>query len=212
MAQVPTIRTPHTGSEIAESLIVAFERKYGAKPSRNLAAYLWGLIMLETAGGSALWNENPGNVTIANPDQDYFLLKNKQGTFNKERYRNFERLDLGLENFLYETVTRRPSLIAAAEAGDAYAFATAIRVTRYTPSLDVESHYGSYKKLAEQAIAAGYFAAMPESTLISKPSTPSGSPTSASKAGSGAALFIMAGTVGIFWATMRIKPGRKSLA
>lgn len=212
MSQVPTIRTKHTGSEIAESLLFAFERKYGAKPSKNLAAYLWGLVMLETASGNALYNENPGNVTVSNESQDYFLLRNKSGEFNKEHYRNFDRLDLGLENFLYETVTRRPSLIAAAEAGDAYAFATAIRDTRYTPSLDVDSHYGSYKKLAEQSLAAGYFAAMPDSTAISKPLTPSGSPSSASKAGSGAALLILAATAGIFYGTMRVKPGRKALA
>lgn len=212
MPQVPTISTKHTGSEIAESLLVSFERKYGAKPSKNLAAYLWGLIMLETASGNALWNENPGNVTVTSDDMPYFLLKNKSGAYNKEHYRSFDRLDLGLENFLHETVTRRPTLIAAAEAGDAYAFATAIRDTRYTPGLDVDSHFGSYKKLADQSLAAGYFAALPDSTVISKPSTPSGSPSSASKKGSGAALLILAATAGIFYGTMRVKPGRKALA
>jgi len=211
MPQVPTIRTKHTGSEIAESLIVAFERKYGAKPSKNLAAYLWGLIMLETASGNALYNENAGNVTVVNDTQDFFLLKNKSGEFNKEHYRSFDRLDLGLENFLHETVTRRPSLIRAAEAGDAYAFATAIRDTRYTPDLNVDTHYTSYKKLADQSLAAGYFAGMPDSTIISKPLTPSGSPSS-SKGGSGAALLIVASAAGILWATLKVKPGKQSTA
>jgi hypothetical protein len=211
MPLVPTIRTKHTGSELAESLIVAFERKYAAKPSKNLAAYLWGLLMLETASGNALYNENPGNVTVSSDSQPYFLLRNKSGEFNKEHYRSYDRLDLGLENFLYETVTRRPSLIAAAEAGDAYAFATAIRNTRYTPGLDVDGHFNSYKKLAEQSLAAGYFAGMPDSTKISKPLTPSVAPSS-TKSGSGAALLILAATAGIFWGTMRVKPGRKAPA
>ena len=208
MPKVESTPTRYTSSVLAEELVGAFVSKFGVQPSQNLASLLWALICVETGNGQFLTQNNVGFVTVSDDSQNYFLRGK-----NPLHFRAYGTLAEGLENFLHEIVTRRPSMVRAAESGDARAFAQAYRDTRYNPAADVEEAEKNFRSVADRGLSSGFFITLPKHTsALNLPggSSPS-SPQSTSRAGSGAALLIIAAATGIFVATNKIKPGKKAL-
>lgn len=131
--QVEVKQTPHTNAELAAALVPALISALGGTPKRSLAELALAQVLMETADGTKIRNENVGNV-VALEGQDYYVL----GPANPIHFRAFGSLDEGIAAFVHEVV-RRKSMVQAGNAGDARAYVQAIHDTDYTPGIDVPS-------------------------------------------------------------------------
>lgn len=131
--QVDIKQTPHTQAQLAGMLVSALTAAAGSAPKRTLAELMLSQILMETANGTKIRNENVGNIT-AIEDQDYYVLSEA----NPLHFRSFDSLADGMAAFVHE-IRRRSSMIQAGNAGDARAYVQAIRDTNYTPDIDVDS-------------------------------------------------------------------------
>lgn len=129
--QINVTQTPHTNAELAAALVPALIDALGGRPRRTLAELMLAQILMETADGTVLRNENVGNV-VAIQDQDFYVLS----AANPNHFRAFKSLDDGMAAFVHEIV-RRKSMVQAGNAGDAHAYVQAISDTNYTPGIDV---------------------------------------------------------------------------
>ena len=144
MSQVEMTRTEFTPAGMAALLVPALSKALGHSPSRNLAELCLAQLCFETTSGHNLWNNNFGNVDISSSDQNYWMAPGQPN-----HIRSFDTPQAGMGEYAHQVV-RRPSMVKAGNAGDALAFATAIRDTNYTPSIDPEPTARSLNKFVEQ--------------------------------------------------------------
>lgn len=106
--EVPAEKTPVSTSDFVAALSKAFASYTGQAPSTFQIAALYGQWALETASGSAMYNNAVGNV-IATGSQPYFLLwTGIPGMYRKDgvcgegwkKFRAFDTLALGLQSWL----------------------------------------------------------------------------------------------------------------
>lgn len=130
--QVEMTRTEYTPAGMAALLIPALRKGLGAEPTRNLQELTLAQLCFETTSGHNVWNYNFGNVDVSSSEQNYWMAPGQPN-----HIRAFNNAREGMAEYVHQVI-RRPSLVKAGDAGDALAFATAIRDTKYTPSIDPE--------------------------------------------------------------------------
>lgn len=140
MGQVDVQQTPHSRAELGAALVSAL----GGKPKRSLAELMLAQILMETADGTKIRNENVGNVT-AQSGQDYYVL----GPGNLLHFVAFDDLDAGMAAFVHE-IKRRKTMVDAGNAGNARAYVQAINDTNYTPGIDVDAITGTLQHYISQ--------------------------------------------------------------
>ena len=145
MSQVPMTRTNYTPVQMAAYLVPEVTRQMKKIPVRTLAELMLAQLCLETTSGYNLWNNNYGNVDISDASQDYWMA---QGQAN--HIRSFRDPMSGMAEYVRQVVIRRPSMVRAGQAGDALAFATAIRDTAYTPGIDVAKVAATLTQFVQQ--------------------------------------------------------------
>lgn len=141
MAQVAMTRTEFTPAAMRALLVPALQKALGHSPNGSLIDLCLAQLCIETTSGHNVWNYNFGNVDVSSAEQDYWMA---QGQPN--HIRSFSDAQSGMAEYVRQ-IARRPSMVKAGTAGDALAFATAIRDTNYTPGIDPEAVAATLKKL-----------------------------------------------------------------
>lgn len=168
MPQVSAALTPYTPAEQAAALVPALEARLGRPPELALVELCHAQLMLENNRGKGLWNNNPGNVTTGDTTQPFYILSklhtDAMGKILSEgdpgavvlHFHAFDTLAEGMSAYCAE-LSRRPSMLAAGAAGDALAFARAIRSSGYTPGIDPPAVARSLASVVREFRAARIF-------------------------------------------------------
>lgn len=192
MAEVPRKATPVTQAEVVRLLPGAFAAA-GLALTREAAWLFLGLVFLENKRGAGIYNHNWGNLAAgatwagdlwrpewyrqvdvdALPAGDRKTrlqgLHDRMGKDVPAAFRAYGSSDEGLRAFasLFK-LDRYVPLVSAASAGSAAAFAAAIKLTGYTPDLNVTEQTASYEALQREFARSEYFPELP-----AKPTLPS---------------------------------------
>lgn len=175
-------------------------------------------INIETANGEACNNNNPGNLTIEETtSRDFFRplwYREEDATTPRLKqlhdlmlegkapraFRAYDTLDQGTADYVAELKKRYPSILRAAESGDAATFASAIKSSGYAPDAPAGTD-NTLRQMLQSYTKAGVYSGLP---LVgtggpSQPSQPpeSDSPSPFSPLGSRADLpLLMVGSHG----------------
>jgi hypothetical protein len=145
MGQVAPLRTPLTMAQQAQGMTRAWRDALGQAP-RALIELSLAHVALENKQGSAIWNNNPGNLTTN--AGTYYVLDSISVNSIGERIAqddpdrvvlHFWPFDTPAEGFAgyVNWLQKHPALLQAGIAGDPDAFAAAIKSTGYTPYINV---------------------------------------------------------------------------
>lgn len=179
MPQVPMQKTPQSITTLAPALQVALVAKLHELPSRNLAEMLLATILFETANGQAIYNYNVGNVTTNRAEADYWMTSG-----NANHFAVYQDIESGIAGYLFE-ILRRPTLVAAAKAGDPYAYAVQYRDTKYCPDCDPSRTSKTFAALRDKVRGLGLYSNLsgPNPTTLPDPKAPSPSSLSSGLSG-----------------------------
>lgn len=189
MPEVPRTVTPLAVPSSSAQLLSAL-RAGGIEPNGDQARLLLAQIWLETAAGKSCNNMNPGNIT-AGPKWagDFFRplwftvdasssakmveLHNKMLKGQAPNaFRAYDTFEHGFSDYVSQLVHTFPSILRAAETGDAGAVASAIKTSGYAPDAPPGTDR-SLATLARQFEAAGVFAQLPKAEAPAAPASPS---------------------------------------
>jgi hypothetical protein len=84
---VPTVKTTYTSSELVKGFIDGWQTAFNETPSKQSIGVLYAQNGIETGGSGAMWNNNIGNVKLANMSEDveYFALSHTWEILNGVR-------------------------------------------------------------------------------------------------------------------------------
>lgn len=191
MPQVSAVSTPVSVSGQGVALVPALQQALGREPSIGLAELCLAQLALENDNGKALFNYNPGNLTEL-PSGTFYVLSqlhtDSQGhavpagdpTEVVMRFKNFPDIIAGIVGYVH-WVTSRGAFVKAGDAGDARAFAQAIRDSGYTPGINVDAVAKSLALKAHEIDAAGmlsFFSLGGSPVTLSPPPPPVAPPSS----------------------------------
>lgn len=223
----PRTATPLSKDELAAQFLAAYQNRFGELPDRNRAELLLALLYIENAKGQAIIQHNWGNVsTRASADVDYWRppwfdvdalddadpkkphlvdLHNRMIAGKApSAFLALPSHEVGAHRWLGAVPK---SMLAAASSGDPFAFASAYFTSRYCPDPECRDSGPSFKRLQAEIRSAKYFDSLPQSRGGAGASTVAGSSTAP------AVAFLSVGVVlGIFWAVLRVRPGRRAAA
>jgi hypothetical protein len=181
MPEVPATNTPIRDTDAAALLVSCLRRELGRVPSRNLAAFLLAQLWLESARGTAMNNNNPGNLT-ANPDtttSDFWrppwFAEPTESTSTRNRqlheamqhgqapsaFLAFPTMLAGFETYVSWIHRKFPSIEQAAESGDSLQVAKAIRTSGYCPDCEPTATAKTLGSFRTQFLGKGFFNSLP---------------------------------------------------
>lgn len=97
MSQTSAHRTPHDPATVAGAMVWAYERVTGHRPpARTSWLYPLAQSAIETAHWTAMFNNNAGNVTTANPNQEAWMYE----PGNQLKFRSYATLGDGCVSML----------------------------------------------------------------------------------------------------------------
>lgn len=227
--EVPRKRTPASSSDVAPLLEAAL-RDRGEKPNRAGAALLHSQLWLETGRGTAMQNNNPGNITAGSrwegdywrppwfepPPYDETKLKGFGGSPARlerlheqmlagkapSKFRSYDTLAAGMADYVRLIVSTFRGVYDAAQRNDPAAMARQINLTGYCPKSDCPPNEvaESLASIQRDLLGRGLYRDLPE-----------GPPQAVGNASAGKLLFGAAvlGT-GVFLFTRTVHAPRKA--
>ena len=159
-SDVPSTRTPLSGTQAASALQSAYCRLFGEPPTNDTLSVLVAQWAHETGGGASMLNYNFGvlkGVSPAGLSTAYTTHEGSGASTQKvvAHFRAYETAADGATDYLRLLSQRFPSALDAAHRGDAPGFVHALKKSGYFT--DSESSYThSVCALAEQVRTHGY--------------------------------------------------------
>lgn len=223
----PRTATPLSKVELAAKMLTAYQDRKNEQPDRRRAELLLALLFIENAGGQAIIQHNWGNVSTrasdavdywrppwfdvdaiddADPKKPHLVELHNRMLANKapSAFLALPSHEVGAHRWLGAVPA---SMLDAASSGDPFAFANAYFTSRYCPDPECRDSGPSFKRLQAEIRDAGYFEHLPLSRSGAGASAAAGSSTAP------AVAFLSVGVVlGIFWAVLRTRPGRRLTA
>lgn len=182
--EVPRTPTALTRPEMAALFVPAYVLRFGELPDRDRAEMLLALACMENANGKAIIQFNWGNVSVFPSDAimywrppwfDLATIEALPEGPKKARLLDFHQRmvdhkapsaflalpshEAGLDRWLHD-LQRRPTVLAAASAGDPIEFAHRIFDSKYCPDVECRDAGPSYGKIRDEIRAAGLFSAL----------------------------------------------------
>lgn len=125
-------RTPLTAAEAGSALRSAWERHFGAAPSKETVAVLTAQWAHETGNGQSMFNYNFGGIKGVGPGGLTVHQRTREGYGANERtifdnFRAYQNADEGATDYLSLLVRKYPGAIEAADLGDAEGFVRGLK-------------------------------------------------------------------------------------
>lgn len=151
MSEVAREKTPYTREQLAETLRDEIDAKFPGAVNQDMLAMLAAQIWIETANGSKLFNNNPGNLIRSNPSAaspgQWYRPTWWTDTSSKlhakahakpptapQAFRAYMTLNDGMADYLdLLNNPRFEELIIAARAGNPVRYGEAIKASGYAP-------------------------------------------------------------------------------
>lgn len=157
MPQVAMQRTAYSANQLAPMLQAAMAQ-YGLNQAG--ASLLLATILIETANGQAIWNNNVGNITTASDALDWW--QPQSGAASALKFRAYATIDEGMADFA-RYAHSHTKFYAAAQSGNVQTFLERYKAD-YNPELVVADYIKQFKSTAQQY--APLFASLPKSALV----------------------------------------------
>lgn len=150
-------RTSYSADQLAPMLTAAMAQ-YGLNQAG--ASLLLSTILIETANGSAIWNNNVGNITTANDSDNWW--QPSSGAASALKFKAYPSIDQGMADFAHYTHSHT-KFFAAAQSGNVQSFLERYKAD-YNPELVIADYLDKFKSMAKQY--APLFASLPKAALI----------------------------------------------
>ena len=223
------VTTPLTEQQAIVYLTVALTQALQQVPPENVALYILALSAVESGNWQKLVGNNPGNLIAGHyippkttetliwsgklwrPDYVFDGSRNDDVLAGRipSAFRVYPDQQTGWNDYAKQ-VTKRQSLLDAAQADDPLAFVRALRSTGYSQDY-TDATAQTFRSLVDGYRRKGHFAAFRGTELPGSPVAQSSSPSSSK--GMGPALAILGVVALLFVGTLMVKPGsRRRLA